>query len=274
MPGNLILGALGGPDTFNGQAAHRILRRYDLFREVTYFSTSEATMAAVVRGEVDAACGQEQTTKDGFHAGMHARLTTPGSSLFVVAETCQNYECSLLAKPGTRLAQITQVIGHKGSVAHSRQWLEKNLPEARIDVVDTNSIGAAKTVIESDGSIASVGARSLARESGLVELAENIADGSAVNYWAVSRKPLFSERPTRLAIVGRLGDKPPLADLVCKLLAIGFVLQAAFPRATGAAIFEYDYLLRFSGEGPLSTVNSELVSFPGFRLAGAWESKE
>src|SRR5215467_5842042 len=140
----LTLGALGGPHTFNAQAAKRLLRHYPQFGEISYFPTSEAVMQAALRGDVTAACGQEQISKDGFHVGMQARISAPGSRLYTIAEIAQAYHCSLLGKPGARLEQVRRILGHTGSVAHSRGWLEGNLPGAAIEIVETNSMAAAR----------------------------------------------------------------------------------------------------------------------------------
>jgi prephenate dehydratase len=270
----LTLGALGGPQTFNGQAAELLRQRYPMFSKVVYFPTSEATMEAAMRGDVDASCAQEQTSKGGFHPLMQARISQPGSEFYVIAETAQYYRCSLLGKPGADISDIQRVLGHTGSIAHSRQWLETNLTQAKIETVETNSLGAAQMVLDGDGSIASVGSPDLACETGLTELVKDIDDGSAVNYWAVSTQPLFQEQPTRLVLAGRLGDDPAMSALICAMAGIGFGLQAVSPRPTGRAIYEYDYLFRFRGEAPLSSVKTALAGFPAFRLAGAWHGKE
>ena len=54
----------------------------------------------------------------------------------------------------------------------------------------------------------------------------------------------------------------------------GFDLHAVFPRATGTALYEYDYMFRFRGTGRLDAVQSALSRFPSARLAGAWRSTE
>ena len=270
----LTLGALGGPHTFNAQAAKRLVRHYPQLGEIVYFRTSEAVMQAALDGEVTAACGQEQTSKDGFHAGMHARIAAPGSRLYVVAEIAQSYHCSLLGKPGARREQVRRILGHTGSVAHSRLWLERNLPDATIEIVDTNSMGAARAVLDSDGSVASVGSPDLGKEFGLCELAREIDGGSVVNYWAVSLEPLFDPAPDRLAITGRFRGEVDMGRIVGELRDSGFDLHAVFPRATGIALYEYDYLFRFWGSGRLDAVQSALHRFPSARLAGAWRSAE
>jgi prephenate dehydratase len=270
----LTLGALGGHHTFNGQAATLLMWHYPEFTGVVYFPTSDAVMEAALRGEVTAACGQEQTSKDGFHRGMQARISAPGSRLYVIAEVPQHYHCSLLCKPGARLEQVRRVLGHTGSIAHSRRWLERNLPDAEIETVDTNSTGAARAVLEGDGSIASVGSPDLAREFALAEMVAEIDDGSVVNYWAVSLSPLFDPAPDRLVVTGCFRGEPEMTEVVCGLRDGGFNLHAIFPRATGAALYEYDYVFRFWGNGSLEPVQSLLLRFPSMRLAGAWRSYE
>lgn len=270
----LTLGALGGPHTFNGQAAQRLVRHYQQFGEIVYFPTSEAVMQAVLGGAVSAACGQEQTSKDGFHAGMQARIAMPGSRFYAVAEVAQAYRCSLLGRPGARLEQVQRILGHSGSVAHSRTWLERNMPGVAIEIIETNSIGAARAVLDSDGSVASVGSPDLARELGLTEMSRDIDEGSAVNYWAVSLEPMFDLMPNRLAVVGRFRGEPEMSRIVCGLRENGFDLHAIFPRATAAGLYEYDYLFRFWGGGTLDAVQSTLSHFPSARLAGAWRSSE
>jgi len=119
----LTLAALGGHHTFNGQAAALLLRHYPEFARIAYFPTSDAVVEAALRGEVSAACGQEQTSKEGFHRGTQMRISVPGSRLHVIAEVSQRYQCSLLCKPGVRLDQVRRVLGHTGSIASSRPWL-------------------------------------------------------------------------------------------------------------------------------------------------------
>jgi hypothetical protein len=270
----LTLGALGGPRTFNGQAAALLTRHYPEFASVAYFPTSDAVVEAALRREVTAACGQEQTSKDGFHRGMQARISAPGSGLHVIAEVAQAYQCSLLGKPGAKFEQVRHVLGHTGSITSSRKWLEQNLPAAVIETVDTNSIGAARAVLEGDGSIASVGSPDLAREFGLSEMVSAIDDGTVVNYWAVSLSPLFVSVPDRIVVTGRFRGEREMSELVCGLRECGFNLHAVFPRATGAALYEYDYVFRFWGKGSLDSVERLLSRFPCARLAGAWRSHE
>jgi chorismate mutase / prephenate dehydratase len=248
--------------------------RYPEFAELVYYPTSDAVVEAALRGEVDAACAPEQTSKTGFHPGMLARMVAPDSHLYVIAEIARRYGCSLLGKPGASLAQLRHVFGHDGSIAHSRSWLEQNLPNAAITVVDTHSEVAARTVLDGDGSTASVGSPDLATTFGLIELAKEIDDGSAVNYWALSQQELFPPAPTRLLVTGRFGNNTQLSELIFAFGEAGYFIRTVCPRATGRALYEYDYMLRFCGTGRLDAVRLLLARFRPARLAGAWMTRE
>jgi prephenate dehydratase len=269
----LTLAALGGAHTFNAQAAKAMCERYPQFAGIVYRPTSDEVVQAALRGEADAACAPEQTSKTGFHAGMLARMVARQSKLYVIAETARRYRCSLLGKPGTKLAQVSRVPGHDGSIAHSRSWLEQHLPAAEVTVIDSHSEAAARTVLDGDGSIASVGAPDLAATLGLIELAREIDDGSALNYWALSLRPLFPDEPTRLLVTGRFGDDTRLAALVLTLAESGYLIRTVCPRPSGRALHEYDYMLRFGGIGRLDAVRTALARFGSVRLAGAWEAR-
>ena len=78
LPTGLRLGALGGPNTFGGQAAQRLRELYPEFSEIVYFPTAEESMdwGGVA---ADAACAPEQMRWTGFHPGIHGHVAGPDS---------------------------------------------------------------------------------------------------------------------------------------------------------------------------------------------------
>lgn len=266
----LKLGSLGGAQTFGDQAARLFLQHYPEFTEIVYFPNAEDAFDALLDGKVAAMCAPEQMSNTGFHPRQQAYIAEPGSPFHVVAEITHEYHCSLLGKPGTTLAQLRRVIGHTGSVTQSRRWLEKNLPGVEIEIVHTNSRVAAKTVLDGDGSTASVGTPAMAGEWGLVELAKEIDGGSVGNYWAISRDPRFDDQPTRVVVAGRFADDGQLSGLICAMANAGYTLQTICAQASGKALYEYDDVLRFRGAGTLAAVRAALGGFKAARLAGAF----
>ena len=77
-----------------------------------------------------------------------------------------------------------------------------------------------------------------------------------------------------MLVTGRFGNDSQMSELISVLARTGYLLRAACPQATGRALYEYDYMLRFSGTGKLSAVRAALACFGSARLAGAWEVRE
>lgn len=267
----LRLSALGGPHTFGGQAAARIRELYPRFAEISYYRTSDEAQEALDRGEVDATCVPEQMSHSGFHLSAQSRVA---AGRYVAAEATHAYHCALLARPGASVGAIRRVLGHTGSVTQSRAWLEREVPRASIEIVDTSSFGAAKAVLESDGSVASVGTPEAAAALGLEVLARDIDGGSRGNYWALSARPLFVAEPTRLVVTGRLGPDGRLTALIAALAEAGYMLETTCALASRRALFEYDHVMRFRGRGTLETVGAAVAAAGGIRLAGAFEARE
>ena len=273
--GGLKLGALGGAVTFGAQAAARIVELYPEFQpELTFYPTAEEAFDAVVDGHVDAMCAPEQLKATGFHTGSQGKIAGPEAKAYVIAEVAHEFHANLLVKPGTRLERIKQVQGHTGSVSQSEAWIKKNLPEAEIFIVDTSSYGAAQTVLDSDGSIASVGTHEAARQFGLEEKAKDIDQGSIANYFAFARDPLFANNPTRVVVAARFGGDGQLTQLIQNVARAGCSLLTVYARISGAALFEYDYVFRFGCAGRLAAIQDELAAFKTARLVGAFEARE
>ena len=274
LPSGLRLGALGGPSTFGAQAAQRLQELYPEFTELVYFPTAEESMDWRSPNAPDAACAPEQMRWTGFHPGIHGQVSPPDSDTYVIAEVTHQYHCSLLGKPGTKLDDIREIQGHTGSITQSEAWLREHAPEARINIVDTSSHGAAQAVVASDGSIASVGTPEMARQWGLEMLATDIDGGSVANYWALAPRPHFSESPTRVIVTGRFGADGSLTDVVLALAQAGYRLHTVSTSPSKQQLYEYDYVLRFVGAGSLAAVQAALVRIPDARLAGAYEARE
>jgi prephenate dehydratase len=273
LPQGLKLAALGGPNTFGGQAAQRLKELYPEFAEIAYFRTAEESMDWA-HGSGDAACAPEQMRWTGIHPGIHGHVSPPDSKIYVVAEVTHEYHACLLGKPGTRLEDVHEVQGHTGSVTQSEDWLREHVPQARVNIIDTSSHGAAQTVSESDGTIASIGTEDMGRQFGLEVLGRDIDGGSVANYWALSPRPLFSAAPTRVLVAGRIGADGSLTDLVTGLAQAGYRLHTVSAVPSGKTLYEYDYVLRFVGAGTLAAVQEALRRVPAARLAGAYEARE
>jgi prephenate dehydratase len=271
--GTLSLGALGGPDTFGGQAAAEIVARYPEFSEVVYLENSQEAFGETGSWRTSASCVPEQTSKTGFHVTTQRRVAVPPGKLFVLAEMGHAYRCSLLVKPGSDIGGIRRVLGHTGSINQSRTWLAENVPTASVEVVTTHSMGAGVAVADGDGSVAAVGTPELADRLGLEQAATQIDGGSVGHYWAVSPHALFASEPTRLVVAGRSTGDGSLSRVVASLQALGFYLRTIWTEAAGDRLFHYQVVAVFVGSGELAAVETALRRSAGdLWIAGAFVS--
>ena len=201
-PQPLVVGALGGPGTFASQAAEHLRARYPAWGAVRYAPTGDELWAALADGRLDVLVQTAETDQHGFSA-VHARIAAPTGRAFVIAEAVVPYACALLAKPGTRLADVRQVLGH-GSIQQCRQFLDEHLPHATVTMHGQNSMAAAEEVAAGDGTLALVGTRITAELNGLAVLATDVDGGSVANFWALALRPHYADVPTRVLVAGRL----------------------------------------------------------------------
>ena len=112
---NLKLVALGGPNTFGGDAARSLREQYPEFVSTIYFPT-EKEAADFAKNGADAFCAPQQMARTGAHPGIQGYVARPNSKLYIIAEVSHTYHCALLVKPGSKLAQIKLILGHTGSI--------------------------------------------------------------------------------------------------------------------------------------------------------------
>lgn len=267
----LQVGTLGGPGTFAHQATEHMRKLYPELGDVTYFPSMEDVWDALESRKVDVIVSTEQTSRLGFSEA-DRRVALPDSQIYVYAEAVVPYGCALLVKPGTRLQDLRAVYGH-GSLRQCKAWLDANLPNVPTAVHEKNSVEAAKEVAAGDGTTAVVGTLLTAEMTGLVPLARDIDDGASGNWWALSLTPHFSERPDRLLVAGRFRGDGDLGDATTGLAKLGYRLRTAYAQPTGKALFEYDYLLSFLGQGELAAVQQELARIGSARLVAAYEAR-
>lgn len=192
----------------------------------------------------------------------------------MIGELTQPLGCNLYFTPGAVKSRIRRISGH-GSTYQCLAWLEREFPGVPRDLHGLNSLAAGREALAGDGTTAVVGTRSLPGTLPDLQLFAQDIDAEALSsWWAISDKPVFSERPRQLIVVGKFGADGGLGDLIAAVSGKGFRLTttAAFPVEEGISI--YDYLLNFAGAGELAVIKRLLSAFPGTRLAAAFEPRK
>jgi prephenate dehydratase len=263
----ISVGAVGGLESFAGQAAESLRGLYPNLGKPTYFANGEKLFAALADGTVDAIVGASANV--GGYTILDRMLGAPRSAFYVIAECQLPFACALLSKRGARLTDIRMVQGGPASLAQARSFLSENLPGVEIATY-SEPITAAQTVAQGDGTVAIVGTLVLAERYGLDVLAANIDKGAINgNWWALSSRQVFDPTPDRLFVTGRLRRGGELAGALAALSAAGYSLDTVSTMASGRELLEFDYVMRFFGQGALADAQAAVASVAPLRFAGA-----
>jgi prephenate dehydratase len=264
------IGVLGGPGTFTFQATERLLSAYpELGENRSYYSSVDGVWDSLAGGEVDVIIVMEQTSKFGWNLSRE-RVAPAGASRFVSANVTVPYDCSLLVKPGTKLADLDAVWGHD-SLRLCSAWFEEHLPGVPRSVHPLNSVEAAREVAAGDGTKGVVATMLTAELTGLEPLARGIDAGAAGSWWAVGSEPLFPDEPDAWLVRRRIGQDPELGRFLTELRDAGLEVVSVSSHPTGQ-MHVYDYVIQLAGPGQLGAI-SDLVTAHGGELAGAWQKR-
>ncbi len=190
---------LGPAGTFTEEA----LRRVASPDEAEYLPQTDvgSAIAAVRSGAADyAVVAIESTVEGGVTATLDALAT--GDPLVVLREVLVPVQFTLVAAPGTRLADVARVSAHPHAWVQCRRWLAVHLPGA-VHVPATSNTAPAALLVEA---LAAGDAAALPFDAalvppaavatyGLTPLAEEVADNASAL--------------TRFVVVGPPGEVPP-----------------------------------------------------------------
>lgn len=257
-----LIGTLGGPSTFAGQATAAFIGGSDSTARVGYYPTMDGVWQALLTGEADGII----LTAESTHAGMTdvARAVLRDPELRVLGEVVLPYHCALLGKPGASLDQITRVTGH-GSLLQCRRYLARHLPRADVAVHKANSVAAAREVLEGDGSLAVVGSLAAASETGLAILAEDVDEGSCASWWLIGRVSAVPAHGTTTIVENTVGQDTWPAFLHG---SEPWLLRSMLVEPSGQALFEYHTLTAWM----LPAHEKAVVPPPHGRIRGRFDS--
>ncbi|MDI5977303.1 prephenate dehydratase [Amycolatopsis magusensis] len=233
----------GPQGTFTEQAA-RTLTADD---ELLPVETIPAALAAVRKGEADAACVPVENSVEGPVTATLDGLAEQ-ELLVAVAEALLPVHFSVLAR--TDDAPIRTVASHPHALAQVRQWLEVNLPDAR--PVAAASTAAAAVAVQEGEFDAAVTAPVAAEHYPLRVLATEVADvRDARTRFLLLRPPGTLPEPTGAsssAIVAAAANRTgTLAELLTELATRGINLTRLDARPTKGNFGEYLFFMDFEG---------------------------
>jgi prephenate dehydratase len=188
------VGYLGPPGTFGEQATLLYQRRANLQPELVPFPTHVDIVRAVDAGDIELGVVPVENALEGaVTETLDAILAAP--NVWLCAELTLPVGHHLVAAPGMTLADVTIVMSHPQALAQCRGYLERMLPNARLEAA-LSTAGAVEEASRTLG-VAGIGTRRAAELHGGQIIAESIQDEG--------------QNETRFVVVARQ-DSPPTGD--------------------------------------------------------------
>lgn len=196
---------LGPKGTFS-QEAFDFCYKDEAVEPVEYMNMNEAIIS-VVNGETDEAIipiensieGSVNTTLDAFYT----------IDLNIIKEVVIPVSLNLMVKKGVKKDKIKSILTHPQPVGQSREYINKNIPNANIVYTFSTSEGA-RLVAEGDGTQATIGSKKAAEIYGIEVIEANVQDNNnnQTRFIVLSKKTAKRSGNDKTSIIFSGEDKP------------------------------------------------------------------
>ena len=215
--------------------------------ELVPVDTVPQALAAVRRGETDAACVPVENSVEGAVPATMDALAED-ETLVAVAEAVLPVRFSVLVRPDSDV--VRTVASHPHALAQVRHWLAEHLPDAH--VVATTSTAAAAFAVQRGEFDAAVSAPVAVHHYPLRVLATDVADvADAKTRFLLLRRPGPLPEPTgldRTSVVVTTADRVgALSELLVELALRGISMTRIESRPTKGRLGEYRFYIDFEG---------------------------
>jgi prephenate dehydratase len=245
----LRIAYLGPAGTFTEMAA-RQLPHADKAQLIPVASVTDA-LDQVLSGSADRAVVPiENSIEGGVSATSDALALIPGVQIY--GEYLVPVRFDLMAKPGTALDGISEILTHPVAYAQSRKWLEQNL-STHSHIPAASTAAAAKALSQGGGQDAAIAATSAAALYGLEVLASDIGENkeAQTRFIEIGRvgKPAAKTGSDKTSVVVELpGDKPGgLLEMLEQFAARGVNLSRIESRPIGDRFGRYRFNIDAQG---------------------------
>lgn len=242
-----MLGYFGPAGTFT----HQALKTFHDAEAVPYPTVNQA-LDAVRAGEVVAALVPIENSVEGGVSATLDNLGTP-PRLMISREVLLPVQFQLAARPGTALADVTRVLTHPHAAAQCRDWLARNLPDARVSEGGSTAAAAQEVADPASKYDAAICARVAGDLYGLRVLAADIADNaSAVTRFVLVSRPAPPPQPTgfdKTTLVAYMRDDHPgaLLEILEQFAGRGVNLCRIESRPTKRGLGDYCFSIDAEG---------------------------
>ena len=271
--GYAAVGYLGPAATYTEEASILFFGDKETFQPM---KTVPETLAGLKDGTFTYAVVPVENTVGGpVYNYLDSVISDP--AFVVVGEINLPIRQTLMGLPGTTFADIKTVLSHPQGIAQGRDWLKKNLPEAKLVEVASTAEGARKVAEGLDKSVAAIAAPQAALTYQLEVLAKEleVTKTNVTRFWVVTIKPFQKFGQSRTILVAE-GKAMSLPQLMRDFDRAGYKMISVHDRPLKTLLGEYTYVIELEGDGRKEVFAEILARQTGgmkFRSLGTFDAK-
>lgn len=261
--------ACQGVEGANSQmACDRLLPRGN----IVYVKTFDAVVAAVESGLCKFGVLPIENSSNGSVRAVYELLQDHNLSIVRSTRLCIRHE--LLALPGVRMEDITEIYSHEQAIGQCSKFLN-SLNGVRVIPCD-NTAAAAKLVAEKgDRHAAAISSHPCADLYGLSCVRDDIqdSDNNYTRFFCISKDPIIYAGANRISLIIACDNKPgALYEILSKLAALGINMTKLESCPVSGRNFEFIFFLELEASvqepGVLPMLEELERSCGGFHFLG------
>ena len=261
--------ACQGVEGANSQVAcDRILPRGN----IVYVKTFQAVASAVESGLCKFGVLPIENSSNGSVRAVYELLQDHKLSVVRSTRLCIRHE--LLALPGAKLSDITEIYSHEQAIGQCSRFLT-GLNGVRVVPCDNTAAAAQMVAERGDKHVAAISSHPCAALYGLECLKDDIqdSDNNYTRFFCVAKDPVIYAGANRISLIIACENKPgALYDILSKLAALGINMTKLESCPVTGRNFEFIFFLELEASvqepGVLAMLEELERSCAGFHFLG------
>ncbi len=235
FPSRAVVACQGVEGAYSQQACDRLFKQADII----YFRNFSGVFQAVEQGLCEYGILPIENSTSGSVNAIYDLMRS--NKFYIVCSLSMPIRHHLLAKPGTKLEDVKEIVSHEQGILQCREFLNRH-PGVKITIFD-NTAMAAKMVAESDRSdLAAIASANCAQVYGLSDLTGDIQNSAAnrTRFICISRNMRIFPGADRISLMLSTAHRPgALYSLISKFATIGVNLTKLESRPIPGREFEF-----------------------------------
>ena len=235
FPSRAVVACQGVEGAYSQQACDRLFKQADII----YFRNFSGVFQAVEQGLCEYGILPIENSTSGSVNAIYDLMRS--NKFYIVRSLSMPIRHHLLAKPGTKLEDVKEIVSHEQGILQCREFLNRH-PGVKITIFD-NTAMAAKMVAESNRTdLAAIASANCAQVYGLSDLTGDIQNSAAnrTRFICISRNMRIFPGADRISLMLSTAHRPgALYSLISKFATIGVNLTNLESRPIPGREFEF-----------------------------------